>query len=86
MRANLVRAGRVEEELLAAHAHADAGVAENDGARDPAAARRGVEDVAVLVDDGDVRRVLADAGGVEPARGLHIRGGDRRGAVGASRP
>src|SRR5690348_10834267 len=60
-RANLIRAGLVEPELLAAHAHADAGVAENHGAGDPAAARRGIEEIAVAVDDRDVRGVLGDA-------------------------
>ena len=50
-RPDLVGAGLVEPELLAAHAHADAGVAEDHRAGHPAAARRGVEDVAGLVDD-----------------------------------
>src|SRR5882762_4812153 len=57
-RTQLRGARSVEPELLAPHAHADAGVAENDGAADPAAARGRVEDVAVLVDDGDMGRVL----------------------------
>ena len=66
--AELVRPRLVEPELLAADAHADAGVAEDDGAVDPAAARRHIEDVAVLVDHRDVRRVLHDAGGIQSER------------------
>ncbi len=57
-RPQLRRARLVEPELLAAHAHADPGIAEDHGAADPAAARRRVEDVAVLIDDGDVGGVL----------------------------
>src|SRR5262249_43718103 len=39
-RAQLGGAGLVEPELFAAHTHADSRVAEDDGAADPAAARR----------------------------------------------
>src|SRR6266478_7054251 len=57
-RAQLGGAGFVEPELLAAHAHADPRLAEDDGPADPAAAGRRVEDVAVAVDNGDVGGVL----------------------------
>ena len=60
--ADLVGALGVEPELLAARAEADAGPAQDDPAAGPAAARRGVEDVARRVDDRDVRRVLRPAG------------------------
>src|SRR5262249_16379482 len=48
----------VEPKLLAANTHSDARVAKDDRTSDPATARRAVEDVAVLVDDGDVGCVL----------------------------
>src|SRR6266540_4575125 len=59
--AQLIRSRLVQPELLAADAHADAGLAENDRAVDPATAWRDVEDVAVFVDDGDMSRVLHHA-------------------------
>src|SRR5262245_5018718 len=80
MRPDLVGPRRVEEELLTAHAHADTGIAQDAAARDPAAARRGIEYVAVLVYNRDMCRVLADAGRVETERRLDV--GERRGIVG----
>src|SRR5262249_7545115 len=51
----------VQPELLPADAHPDTGVPQNYGARNPAATRRGVEYVPVLIDDRDVSGVLHDS-------------------------
>src|SRR5437870_11301066 len=52
-RPQLRGARRIEPELLASHAHADAGITKNDGAADPAAAGRTVEYIAGAVNDRD---------------------------------
>src|ERR1700685_2180591 len=47
-RPQLRGAALVEPELLAAHAHADAGIAENDRAADPTAARGGLRSTSTV--------------------------------------
>jgi hypothetical protein len=64
VRADLVGPGLIQPELFAAHAHADAGVAQDHGAGNPAATGGGVEEIAVLIDNGHVGSVLRYAGGV----------------------
>ena len=66
---------RIQPELFTADAHADASVTQNHGAGNPAAARRAVEDVAVLVDDGDVGGVLDAA--IHHLRDVNRGGGSR---------
>src|SRR5258706_11838902 len=58
----LCSARLVEPKLLAADAHANASVTEDDSTGNPAAARRAIEDVAGPIDDCDVGSVLYRAG------------------------
>src|SRR5215469_12070792 len=68
VRTDLVGLRLIQPELLAADAHADSRVAEDHGAGNPSARRCGVEEIAVLIDDGYMRGVFGDAAGVATER------------------
>src|SRR5687767_5423688 len=63
---NLIGSFLVQPKLLAANAHADARVTEDHGTWYPPTTRSDVEDVAVFVDDGNVRGLLRHPRGVLP--------------------
>src|SRR5262245_33831892 len=57
-------ASRFEPELLTADTHPDSGIFKDDGAIDPSSTWSDIENISIFIDDGHVRRVFRNSGGV----------------------